>query len=259
MNSPRFETLETSGIQPGDVISIVGAGGKTSLMFFLARKLPFNCLTTTTTKIGKWQALQSDYQGNADDFFRNPSLFLSHKSSWVNPDYETASIKLSGFTPAEFSRIYEAARPFNIVILNEGDGAHMLHIKAPNANEPIIPSETTIVMAVVGLDTLGMSITRETVHRLDEFLDVTGSHVGDTVTEQVITALYSYPMGSFKDVTSLQKRIAVLNQADDEQHKNVGKRLADGFISGNIADEVWVTSLIPGKEFIEIYTPKKIE
>jgi probable selenium-dependent hydroxylase accessory protein YqeC len=45
---------EALDIRPGEVISLVGGGGKTTLMFALARELAFGdgcVVTTTTTKI----------------------------------------------------------------------------------------------------------------------------------------------------------------------------------------------------------------
>ena len=42
------------------VTAIVGAGGKTSLMLYLARMVPRTCLITTTTKVGSDQILEAD-------------------------------------------------------------------------------------------------------------------------------------------------------------------------------------------------------
>ena len=50
-------------------IAFVGAGGKTTAMFHLARQLPPPIILTTTTHIATWQANFSDrhFQVNTDE------------------------------------------------------------------------------------------------------------------------------------------------------------------------------------------------
>ena len=43
-------------IHPGETVALTGAGGKTGLMFALAKAVPGPVLLTTTTHLGAWQA-----------------------------------------------------------------------------------------------------------------------------------------------------------------------------------------------------------
>ena len=46
-------------------------------------------------------------------------------------------------------------------IINEADGAARKPIKAPNATEPVIPTSTTLIVAVVGVDALNSPLSQE--------------------------------------------------------------------------------------------------
>ncbi len=97
---------EIVGIGPAGVISIVGGGGKTSLMFHLARQLAYSgkrVLTTTTTKILTPSAEQSETLLISQD----PQIILrkaeAHEGAGVHLSaaaaYLPQSDKLEGFPP----------------------------------------------------------------------------------------------------------------------------------------------------------------
>jgi probable selenium-dependent hydroxylase accessory protein YqeC len=114
------------------VISIVGAGGKTSLMFYLARVLKGSVITTTTTKVGYDQLQGADQLLIYDQFMGWPEQCLQAKVNWVSRALDSSQRKVDGFSPLEFRWMTVVARSQGLPIINEADGAHCRHIKAPS-------------------------------------------------------------------------------------------------------------------------------
>jgi hypothetical protein len=56
------------------------------------------------------------------------------------------------------------------VMLIEADGSRRLPFKAPYPHEPVIPPETTRVILVVGINTLGKPLDRDHVYNADAII-----------------------------------------------------------------------------------------
>ncbi len=233
------------------ILAIVGAGGKTSLMFYLSRALPWNCLLTTTTKVGLGQIQQADACVSFEEFQKNPQGHSELKSIWVSPGLSVAQQKISGFTLEQFSQFAAAAEGLGRVILNEADGAHCRHLKAPNATEPVIPVETTHVLNLVGIDVIGEPLNAENVHRLPEFLAITGGQPGALIDEKMIARAVLHPLGGFKNAPAGSRKILVINQVDSPDRIRRAESLAELVIhdGGKTAvDQVWLTCLDPQRK-----------
>lgn len=235
------------GFTQKSVVSIVGAGGKTSLMFFLARRCPWPCLITTTTKIGADQIPDADLCLSYQEFLTGFGEFSNKKVILVTPTLTPEKGKISGFSLELFSEFARIAKIRKLPIINEADGAHMRHIKAPASFEPVVPAETNYLLHMTGLDVLGKQINAENVHRLDEFLEITGTREGDFLDETAIEKAILHPQGGFKNAPAGCKRIAVLNQADTpklEAHANS----ISLFLLENGIECVWITRMYPERE-----------
>ena len=226
------------------VISLVGAGGKTSLLFYLGQALPWNCLLTTTTKVGSDQIRQADCITTFHAFRSDPAHTSENKMTWVSPDPAQAERKVEGFSLDQFSRFAEIATKIPMPILVEADGAHCLHLKAPGENEPVIPDETTHVLDVIGMDVIGKRVGQETVHRPAHFMKITESREGDLIDAEMILRAILHPFGGFKNTPELARRIVVLNQADTPDKIEQAEKLAEMVLPRGI-DEVWITCLSP--------------
>ncbi|HHH7527827.1 TPA: selenium cofactor biosynthesis protein YqeC, partial [Escherichia coli] len=136
------------------VISVVGAGGKTSLLFWLAELLQASgrrVLITTTTHMfmptSHWPVV----------FCRDPAM-LPHASltspiSFCFHSWKANQGKVQGFTPEAIDALVQ--RPECDVILIEADGSRGMPLKAPDEHEPCIPKSSCCVIAVMGGHTLG--------------------------------------------------------------------------------------------------------
>lgn len=198
------------------VIAIVGAGGKTSLMYALAREmvsLGRTVVTTTTTKIYPPRPAESPHLLllEHDPLLNSLSGLLAKFSHvTVGDRVDTKTGKLQGAT----EDIVDACATAAQCVLVEADGAAAHPVKAPAAWEPVIPHCTDLVIPVVGLDCLGKPARREIVFRLGEFLTVTGLEEGEEITPQAIARLVTHSQGGMKGVTEGVQVIPLLNKMD---------------------------------------------
>jgi len=159
------------GVQHGEVISLVGAGGKTTLMFALARELTLHegvVVTTTTTKIFPPSSSDTSYvlvsedENEIRDFILRKGYEYGHIT--VVSEKVNSSGKLKGINVEQVKMLRELGVVTFIII--EADGAARRPLKAPDTDyEPVIPQDTTLVIPVVGIDVLGCELNEEHVFR----------------------------------------------------------------------------------------------
>lgn len=130
------------------IISVIGAGGKTTLLHHLAegyRRKGLRVLVTTTTHM----LIEADTDLSCDSFV------IGHK-------LETDGYCMAGARCEEPKKI--CALPHQVledlyavadIVLIEADGAKHHSLKYPAAHEPVIVPETTEVILLMGLWELG--------------------------------------------------------------------------------------------------------
>ena len=222
---------EILGLESGGVLSLVGAGGKTSLMFHLARLLSRagkRVLTTTTTKIQFPTPDQSQTVLIAPD----PETILSQawdlRDTTCHLSAAAAQLsdigKLQGFAPAAISSFRESGL-FDWILV-EADGAARRPLKAPAGHEPVLPLETTVLVAVAGLEVIGAPLSEELVFRSELAGPLMNLSPGETITEQALARLLAHPSGAFKDAPPLARRFIFLNKADSPARRAAGSEVA---------------------------------
>jgi probable selenium-dependent hydroxylase accessory protein YqeC len=208
-----------------EMISVVGAGGKTSTIFRLAREFKSarkKVLVTTTTNIAFSETSQADRlvidsSKNISSLFRvEPGTIVCLGSSMVG-DQE----KLKGVEREFVDEIYQK-HLFDYVIV-EADGSKRRPIKAPAHYEPVIPKETTRVIGVIGLDALGRPISDQYVHRPSLLCSITGKKMGDIIDRECLIHLILSQDGLFKDVPQDCKKYVVFNKADRPDRQEEAK------------------------------------
>lgn len=212
------------------VIAFVGAGGKTTAMFRLAHELKVlgkKVLVTTTTNIAQPEPDQCDVlmlEGCVDmaqfaDI--KPGTVLCLGGGLKNVD---KVCKVQSIEPAFIDELYN--KRFFDCILVEADGAKHKPIKAPADHEPVIPSSTTMVIGVIGLDALGTSIDDDTVHRSGLFCSLTGKTTGDTIDREALVRLIAADNGLFKNASARSRKIVLLNKADTAELRQQAELIA---------------------------------
>ncbi len=203
------------------LIAMVGAGGKTSLMFGLASELRQqgrSVLVTTTTHIGSPENSRHFY----DDLFIGP-LDVLPRPSFKNGQIVIAARaysdsgcqKLKGFSPSQIDWLRQTKR-FDTILV-EADGSRGRPLKAPADHEPQLPKKVQAVMGVMGLQSLGNPIREPHVHRPERILKISPSSA--TVTEGTLADIILSPQGLFKSTPSGIPKIVVLNQADTAEKR----------------------------------------
>ena len=210
-------------LEKGGVVSLVGAGGKTSLMFNLARELSSAgepVLTTTTTKIFEPSPHQTDgvilADSVSDILDRARNLLNKHSHLTTAAGKLAESGKLCGFRPETIGEIWSAGLFRWIVV--EADGAAGKPLKAPAEREPVVPDCTNRLVGLVGLSAVGQPLSDNVVFRLEYFTRLTGLEPGMEITDTAIVDLLVHQDGIFKDFTPEVKRIAFLNQANSKDN-----------------------------------------
>ena len=221
---------EALNISPGEVISLVGGGGKTTLMFALARELVisgYNVITTTTTKIMKPTTLEAPNLLVEADEFRIVKTILREiskrrhitaASGWVNED------KLQGVSPETVEHL--AGRKAAPYIIVEADGASRKPLKAPAAHEPVIPSATTLVIPVVGVDIMGKPLVEENVFRADVAAALLNLLPGSIVEADIIARLVTHPQGIAKGSPPEASIVPFINKIDTDGLLPQGREIA---------------------------------
>lgn len=228
--------------QKNDIISIVGSGGKTSLMFHLARLFSerlghhtpsHKILITTTTKI--MLPKKQDYEfiqigtDNIESFLSSTQKgrFVLGKrvdktnlsSSEISCLYES---KLIGFEPEKLSNYIKY---FDLCLI-ESDGSKGKNLKGWNETEPVIVPETTKTIGVINLKLIGQYPDEQNIFRLEHFKRLLSSPLESVVTASHIKDVILHEKGLFKNAVGY--KILFINQADDKIQADFARSLFSG-------------------------------
>ena len=215
----------------GGVISLVGAGGKTSLMFKLAHELSMtgeSVLTTTTTKIfepGPDQSACVIVSGSAVRLLdQAKGLIDKHPHITMALDRLPEAGKLIGI-PLEAVDSLWKSHLFRWIVV-EADGAAGRPLKAPADHEPVIPDCTSCLVGLAGLSGIGRPLNDQWVFRPERFAELAGIPQNSGITESAVGDVITHKKGLFKNASARAARIAFLNQADTPEYFAAGQRIA---------------------------------
>jgi probable selenium-dependent hydroxylase accessory protein YqeC len=184
-------------LKPSQCISIMGAGGKSTLMNRLADELivlGYTVVLSSTTNYHRPQSLQSDQILLTRDATDWPERLRTLARRWnrllvLQHDLGDAMVK--GIDVAAVCAIHEHI-PDAIVIVKT-DGARKRWFKAPNPSEPVIPPWSQLCITVVNREILGQPLTDARVHRPERVAELTGLNLGDPVTPQAVGTVLTHP------------------------------------------------------------------
>jgi probable selenium-dependent hydroxylase accessory protein YqeC len=186
------------------VVSLVGAGGKTSTLFWLAQALVADgqrVLVTTTTrmfppepKYGATLLIEPAFSKRLAALQGLPSVpgIVALFSR-----FDASEGKVMGCEPDQIDEL--KAMTVADVILVEADGARHCDLKAPAAHEPCIPRGSNSVIALSGAAPLGCPANPAEIHRWPQFAAITGLCPGDRINQDALGRLLEHPEGMFKN------------------------------------------------------------
>ena len=195
-------TLECMNL-PGHVISLVGGGGKTTLLFHLAEFFQSKGLRTaviTTTKIFRPNRVCADQS--------------QCEAAWAAGAYaicgeDAPGGKLSAPAPDLLEWLLVRSE----ILLAEADGARRMACKMPAEHEPVLLPQTDTVIGVMGLDVLGQPVG-DVCFRPERICELLGCTMEHRLTPDDLASILLSPTGTRKGVETRHYYI-VLNKCDD--------------------------------------------
>ena len=200
-------------LPPASSVAFVGAGGKSTALFQLARELNSPVIITATTHLGAWQIPLADKHIIAN--LPAPLAALEHNLSGVM--LVTGEIKDNKTEPVNakiLTWLREVCENNSLPLLIEADGSRQKPLKAPAEHEPAIPEFVDLVVQVAGLTGLEKPLNDGIVHRHKIFGNLVGLEMGETIMPEALTRVLTHPIGGLKNIPAVARRVVVLNQAD---------------------------------------------
>jgi len=207
----------------------IGAGGKTTAMFQIARQLPAPVIVTATSHLGTWQIGKADQHIIAE----TPAALEELQHGMKGVILVTGQMDGDRTKPIN-KDLMDWLRQFcgyhSIPLLIEADGSRGKPLKAWAGHEPPIPSFVEIAVQVVGLTGLGKTLSDEHIHRPEIFSEISGLSPGQPVTPDSLIRVLSHIEGGLKNIPANARRIALLNQADRPDLQSVARGLAQALL-----------------------------
>ncbi|MFI3252810.1 MAG: selenium cofactor biosynthesis protein YqeC [Eubacteriales bacterium] len=189
-----------------NIITLVGAGGKTTLLYLMAHKFSQQqkVFVSTTTHI---------YRPENQHYAKTETEM---KNLWQQGRYavmgEETGKKLRSLPHNQLKSMMNLA---NITLL-EGDGAKCMPMKVPSDHEPVLLPESNIVIALLGLNALGKPL-KEVCFRKEQGKIHLNKSEDDIIFLEDFFQIFVSPWGSFKNVG--ERKIFFILSQYNPQHQ----------------------------------------
>jgi probable selenium-dependent hydroxylase accessory protein YqeC len=191
---------------PHELVSLVGGGGKTTLLFRLGEQLAGRVVMTTTTKMGSDRTHDRPLLLSPGDPDLDAAL-AEHGRVLVwgaVEDHKAIGI------PAEVVDAW-FDRPGVDHVVVEADGSRRKPFKAPAPHEPVVPARSTIVVACVGVSALGTPIAEQS-QRPELVARLLGCTEDDELTPERAATVLASPAGGRRNVPAGARFAVVVNR-----------------------------------------------
>lgn len=227
-------------IVQGDVVSFIGAGGKTSLMVGLAYELAeagWRVLATSTVSFDQHQL---DLVPRAMPFTAGPDAI----SDALTQDRFVFLYR--GIRKGKVIGIPRAGVPTLLdnvdsdVILVEADISNGLPLKAPYEGEPVIPHGTSLVIPVASMAAVGQPLDEEHVYNAAAMIERYGFAEGTNIKSPWIAQVLRDEMLGLHGIPAGARVMAYLNQTGQRGRARVIARMAlrssriNGIVLGSV-------------------------
>jgi len=216
---------------PPSSIALVGSGGKTTLLFQLARELVPPVITAATSH------LHTDQIKLADSHWKGtrPEDLAGLEANLLGVMLVTGPViddRTQGLNSDTIGWLYQICKNHALPLLIEADGSRQHPLKAPADHEPPIPDFVKMVVVVAGMSGIGKPLTGKTVHNLDLFSALSKLAPGEMITPEALVQVLTHVAGGFKNIPRAARRVVLLNQADTSDLQSQGQAMAEGLLPG---------------------------
>lgn len=206
------------------VICAVGAGGKKSVIYQLAREHPGRVALTATVRTTVFPddlGLQPIIDDDANLEARVAGADRDRSVAYACPSSKPG--RHAGAMPATIRAIHDAGG-FDATLV-KADGARMRWIKAPGSDEPILVPGVDAVIPVVSARAIGETLSERVAHRVDRVAAVTGVAPGEVLTPEAVGRLLASDEGSLYRTAGA--RVApVINMVDNDDKEERARAAA---------------------------------
>lgn len=225
-------------MDPASCVAFIGAGGKTTAMFKLARELPA-AIVTATTHLGDWQTSLADRHIATD------------KDTLENIEDVQGILLITGELDGErtkpiseklLHRLHQRCKAHSLPLLIEADGSRQKPLKGWAEHEPPIPPFADLVVHAAGLLGLGRPLSEEHVHRAEKFAQLSGLDMGETVSLEAIAKVLTHPQSGLKNIQKTARPVVLLNQADTPELQSAAQTLTSSLLP--LYQSVLISSLL---------------
>jgi probable selenium-dependent hydroxylase accessory protein YqeC len=207
------------------VVCAVGAGGKKSLLYHLARNHPGRVAVTGTVVTPHFPAalgFEVAIAPPGDLFAAVAALDPRAGAAYACP--HERDDRHSGVPPDLIERIHRE-QGFAATYV-KADGARMRWIKAPESDEQVVPASCRNVLAVVSARAIGEPLGARVAHRIERLQAVTGLAPDETIRPLHVGRLIASPAGMQKTSGS-HRVLPVINMVDDAYREALAREAAE--------------------------------
>src|SRR5688572_4462684 len=234
---------ETLGLHRDLRVAAIGGGGKMTLLLSVGvewAQAGGRPLLLPTTRI-------ADHAGRGVPGVRTLALpvprtawppvgFLGGELLVVGRKGEKPGM-LESIHPDEISPLVEQSKADLVLI--KADGSRGRSLKAHDDEEPVVPLDTGLVVAIAGVDAWGVPLGPEHVHHDSLFGERWGMEPGQRIEDDAFFGPLADPAGYRARVPAGARYVVFLNQVDRPMRVAVAQRLAQGLNDRGIAEVVW--------------------
>ncbi|MDE0332321.1 MAG: selenium cofactor biosynthesis protein YqeC [Nitrospinae bacterium] len=184
-------------VSPSDMVCVMGAGGKATLMKRLIREMldePFPVIITSTTNLHALggedtppvilsEEGRAELQSVAQDWSKRGAVV------WVEKKLPQNMFR--GLKASQVEALH--ASGFDGVMVVKTDGARKRLIKAPGPGEPVIPKGATHCVLVLGLAAIGRKADEKIVHRMEKVSAIAELKAGEVIESHHLAELAGHP------------------------------------------------------------------
>jgi probable selenium-dependent hydroxylase accessory protein YqeC len=128
----------------------------------------------------------------------------------------------------------------------------MRPFKAPADHEPVIPTETTLVVPVVGADVFGKPLDAEHVHRPELVSALSGAPLGAPITPRIVAQVLAHPQGGCKNVPPGARVVALINKVETASDRELARETAAMLLRASAIQSVALTAVRHDKPVLEV-------
>jgi probable selenium-dependent hydroxylase accessory protein YqeC len=227
-------------ITPSQCVSIMGAGGKSTLMNRLTDELNVlgrTVVLTSTTNYHRPKALQAEQillTEEAPDWPERLGILGKRWNRLLVLHHDLGDAMVRGIDVPAVRTIH--TRIPEAVVIVKTDGARKRWFKAPNASEPVIPPWSLTCITVVNREILGRPLTEALVHRPERVAELTDLALGQPITPEAVGIVLTHPQTYAPKIPAGARRIIYISHVRSEADVEQAGMIADGCDRSGVDD-----------------------